>query len=399
MPLRCAAASASQISRAMRSFRARLMPISIALLSVTPSISSRTRKSPSSASIYSWMRQMFGWSRTRACGLRAETGRARRRSNGGRRGWPSMPQCGRAARRGAIHLTHAARPRTPVTRRCPMRAPIMRSGLTSRSNDGTPIRPMRGSPEPLLVLLREIVDSCAHGSPLQSPRLQFLIGPFLLSTHHPQPERESRKRLVAIWLFLWPVFVFDQFCFDCDQKALLRGGEPVRLTPRAFRLLELLLCQRPKAVSKRELLDQVWSGDIVEEANLKTLVLEIRTALEERGGRAEVDPHGISATATPSRARWRRRHGRKRGRSCRCDAKPARCCCRWADTSSDAAPIAPSRSTSPRCRASTPAWRSLRDALRIGTCTARTARSSTATESAELPNSSTAPRSSSGKCR
>jgi DNA-binding winged helix-turn-helix (wHTH) protein len=83
-------------------------------------------------------------------------------------------------------------------------------------------------------------------------------------------------------------FRFDQFCFDCDQKALLRGGQPVRLTPRAFRLLELLLLRHPKAVSKRDLLDHVWSGQIVEEANLKTLVLEIRNALEERGGRPEV---------------------------------------------------------------------------------------------------------------
>lgn len=83
-------------------------------------------------------------------------------------------------------------------------------------------------------------------------------------------------------------FRFDQFCFDTDQKALLRGGEPVRLTPRAFRLLELLILRRSKAVSKRDLLDHVWSGNIVEEANLKTLVLEIRTALEERGGRPEV---------------------------------------------------------------------------------------------------------------
>ena len=83
-------------------------------------------------------------------------------------------------------------------------------------------------------------------------------------------------------------FRFDQFCFDCDQKALFRGGEPVRLTPRAFRLLELLIRRAPKAVSKRDLLDHVWSGNIVEEANLKTLVLEIRNALEERGGRPEV---------------------------------------------------------------------------------------------------------------
>ncbi|MFP5245289.1 MAG: winged helix-turn-helix domain-containing protein, partial [Thermoanaerobaculia bacterium] len=83
-------------------------------------------------------------------------------------------------------------------------------------------------------------------------------------------------------------FLFEQFCLDSEQKALLRGGEPVRLTPRAFRLLQCLIEQRPKAVSKRDLLEHVWSGTIVEEANLKTLVNEIRHALEERGGRPEV---------------------------------------------------------------------------------------------------------------
>ncbi|HWW61567.1 MAG TPA: FHA domain-containing protein [Thermoanaerobaculia bacterium] len=83
-------------------------------------------------------------------------------------------------------------------------------------------------------------------------------------------------------------FLFDRFCLDSEQKLLTRGDEPVRLTPRAFRLLEYLLRQQPKAVSKRELLDHVWAGAIVEEANLKTLVLEIRSALEERGGRADV---------------------------------------------------------------------------------------------------------------
>jgi DNA-binding winged helix-turn-helix (wHTH) protein len=82
-------------------------------------------------------------------------------------------------------------------------------------------------------------------------------------------------------------FCFERFCLDSEQKLLSRGDEPVHLTPRAFRLLEFLLRQYPKAVSKRELLEHVWSGGIVEEANLKTLVLEIRTALEQRGGRAD----------------------------------------------------------------------------------------------------------------
>ncbi|HEX8618029.1 MAG TPA: winged helix-turn-helix domain-containing protein [Thermoanaerobaculia bacterium] len=80
---------------------------------------------------------------------------------------------------------------------------------------------------------------------------------------------------------------FDGFILDTDRKDLSRGGAAVRLTPRAFRLLSFLVAERPRAISKRDLLDHIWSGQIVEEANLKTLVLEIRTALEERGGTAK----------------------------------------------------------------------------------------------------------------
>ncbi|HEX7150733.1 MAG TPA: winged helix-turn-helix domain-containing protein [Thermoanaerobaculia bacterium] len=77
---------------------------------------------------------------------------------------------------------------------------------------------------------------------------------------------------------------FDGFILDTERKELVRGGAPLRLSPRAFRMLSFLVAQRPRAVSKRDLLDHIWAGSIVEEANLKTLVLEIRNALTERGG-------------------------------------------------------------------------------------------------------------------
>ena len=80
---------------------------------------------------------------------------------------------------------------------------------------------------------------------------------------------------------------FDNFVLDTERKELSRGRTPVRLSPRAFRLLEHLATERPRAVSKRDLLDHIWAGNVVEEANLKTLVLEIRKALEDRGGRAD----------------------------------------------------------------------------------------------------------------
>jgi len=77
---------------------------------------------------------------------------------------------------------------------------------------------------------------------------------------------------------------FDGLVLDTERKDLRRGGTPVRLSPRAFRLLAFLVAERPRAVSKRDLIDHVWSSSFVEEANLKTLVLEIRKAIEDRGG-------------------------------------------------------------------------------------------------------------------
>jgi DNA-binding winged helix-turn-helix (wHTH) protein len=81
---------------------------------------------------------------------------------------------------------------------------------------------------------------------------------------------------------------FDSFILDTERKVLARGGAPVHLTPRAFRLLALLVAERPRAVGKRELIDTIWTGSIVEESSLKSLVLEIRTAIEERGGSPDV---------------------------------------------------------------------------------------------------------------
>src|ERR1700682_5906523 len=66
---------------------------------------------------------------------------------------------------------------------------------------------------------------------------------------------------------------------DTGTRELLRGKERLRLTPKAFQLLTLLVEKRPSAVSKEEIEDALWPEKLVTEGNVTTLVKEIRHVL------------------------------------------------------------------------------------------------------------------------
>jgi DNA-binding winged helix-turn-helix (wHTH) protein len=76
---------------------------------------------------------------------------------------------------------------------------------------------------------------------------------------------------------------FDDCTFDPETRELFRGGKPVHLHPKAFRLLEILLECRPRALSKAELHEGLWPGSFVSEANLASLAAEIRRGIGEKG--------------------------------------------------------------------------------------------------------------------
>jgi len=74
---------------------------------------------------------------------------------------------------------------------------------------------------------------------------------------------------------------FGDFVVDLDARQLLRGEQPVHLTPKAYHLLTLLLDARPRALSKDELQQGLWPATFVDEANLSVLVAELRSALQD----------------------------------------------------------------------------------------------------------------------
>jgi DNA-binding winged helix-turn-helix (wHTH) protein len=72
---------------------------------------------------------------------------------------------------------------------------------------------------------------------------------------------------------------FGDCTLDTHSRELLREGTPVHLTGKAFRVLEVLIENRPNAVSKNDLQDQVWPDVFVSEGNLTSLVTELRNGL------------------------------------------------------------------------------------------------------------------------
>lgn len=72
---------------------------------------------------------------------------------------------------------------------------------------------------------------------------------------------------------------FGEFLFDREARQLTRAGQAVVVSPKAFDLLWVLIDARPRVVPKDEIIDHLWPDVVVEEANVRNLVGEIRHAL------------------------------------------------------------------------------------------------------------------------
>ena len=72
---------------------------------------------------------------------------------------------------------------------------------------------------------------------------------------------------------------FGDFTLDESRRLVLRGVEPLHLSPKAFQLLSILIQESPKAVSKNDLQERLWPETFVTEGSLAGLVTEVRSAL------------------------------------------------------------------------------------------------------------------------
>lgn len=78
-----------------------------------------------------------------------------------------------------------------------------------------------------------------------------------------------------------PVVVTDDFRIDLAAKEVTIAGEPVRLTPTEWNVLEVLVRNQGKLVSQRQLLKEVWGPQYETETEyLRVYLAALRRKLE-----------------------------------------------------------------------------------------------------------------------
>lgn len=77
------------------------------------------------------------------------------------------------------------------------------------------------------------------------------------------------------------IYRFDRFSLDAGTRRLLRDGDEIHLSPKALQLLQLLVENQARAMSRADLQKELWPTTFVLDTNLASLIKEIRRALDD----------------------------------------------------------------------------------------------------------------------
>ncbi len=83
-------------------------------------------------------------------------------------------------------------------------------------------------------------------------------------------------------------FFFNDFAFDTDRRELRHHGTLVPMTPQVFDLLDHLLANRDRVVSKNELIATIWGGRAVTDSALTTRINAVGAAVGDAGNSQQV---------------------------------------------------------------------------------------------------------------
>ena len=78
-------------------------------------------------------------------------------------------------------------------------------------------------------------------------------------------------------------YLFEEYAFDTNRRELHRGADVVSVAPQVFDLLDYLIRNRERVVSKDDLINAVWNGRSVSDAALTTRLNVARSAIGDSG--------------------------------------------------------------------------------------------------------------------
>ena len=78
-------------------------------------------------------------------------------------------------------------------------------------------------------------------------------------------------------------YFFEEYAFDTGWRELHRGAEIVSIAPQVFDLLDYLIRNRERVVSKDDLINAIWNGRSVSDAALTTRLNAARSAIGDTG--------------------------------------------------------------------------------------------------------------------
>ncbi len=128
----------------------------------------------------------------------------------------------------------------------------------------------------LMLTARDTVDDKIMG--FEAGADDYLVKPFSLRELemrvHALTRRGRGKKAAA-------VIRIENLELNCDTMLVSRSELPIKLKPKAFRILEYLMMHADRVISRRELIDHVWPDDPPEGDPLRVHIHSLRSKIDK----------------------------------------------------------------------------------------------------------------------
>ncbi|MFN8377270.1 MAG: response regulator transcription factor [Anaerolineae bacterium] len=141
------------------------------------------------------------------------------------------------------------------------------------------IRDMRDTPVMLLSAQAITEDDIIEG--LNAGADEYLIKPVRLNEFVARIQAMLRRSQAAAYTEPLPIYDDGWLFLDMARRVVSVNGESAHLTPREFRLLALLFSRAGRVVTQREILENVWGHEYVDDVYYpRVYISQLRRKIE-----------------------------------------------------------------------------------------------------------------------